>query len=313
MTHSQADDPHVLASAAVVVGVNGSEASARALRWAAHFAARRGRSLLIVHGLDLAAADTILGSYEVIEPSVIEAAGAQGRQDLAAAESMAWEAEPGLRVSTSMTSDTGARLLVEHSATAALTVLGATGSIGTLGHLGSTLLAVTSHARGPVVVVRGDPRGDMAVRDSGPVVVGVDGSPVSDAAIGVAFAEASERRTDLIAVHTWSDWSASRFAGAGVPDDSAAIESVEEVILAERLAGWQEKYPDVAVSRRLTAAGPAEELLRLSTSAQLVVIGNRGRGGFTGLLLGSTTHALVQHAGCPVLVVRADDTDRPRR
>jgi len=76
------------------------------------------------------------------------------------------------------------------------------------------------------------------------------------------------------------------------------------VLLAERLAGWSEKYPDVEVRRRVVRDRPAAELVDLSRTARLVVVGSRGRGGVRGLLLGSVGHALIHHAHCPVLVAR---------
>ncbi|BCK56077.1 hypothetical protein NWFMUON74_38490 [Nocardia wallacei] len=81
------------------------------------------------------------------------------------------------------------------------------------------------------------------------------------------------------------------------------IETGERVSLAERLAGWQEKYPQVPVRRQVAPAEPKADLLRWSNSAQLLVVGSRGRGGVRGLLLGSTSNFLVQHAHCPVMVV----------
>jgi nucleotide-binding universal stress UspA family protein len=75
---------------------------------------------------------------------------------------------------------------------------------------------------------------------------------------------------------------------------------------AERLAGWQEKYPDVTVRRVVTRDRPARSLLEQAKEAQLVVVGSRGRGGFEGSLLGSTSQAVVHHSPCPVAVVRSD-------
>lgn len=306
MTHQDYDEPHRLASAAVLVGVDGSKGSELALTWAADYAAQRDRELRLTHGMDLAAASSVFGPYEVVAAPLIDAVKAHGRSVLAHAEAEVREHRPELRISTSMTADTGAALLIEGSASAYAVVLGATGNVGTLGHLGSTLLAVTSHAHGAVIIVRPETETSTRVRDSGPVVVGVDGSPVSEAALAIAFAEASERGTGLIAVHVWSDWIAGRFAGENPPVAIDDLDGVEEAVLAERLAGWQEKYPDVEVTRRVYLSEVTNRLLEWSKSAQLVVVGNRGRGGFLGLLLGSTAHALVQHAHCPVMVVHAE-------
>ncbi|BAW07312.1 universal stress protein [Nocardia seriolae] len=312
MAHPEFDDPHRLASAAVVVGVDTSDGAARALHWAANYAADRGRSLHIIHGLDLVAISRGVGVYAVATPPLVDAVKAAGAALVTRARVAATEYEPHLRITASMSNDNAAQALIEHSDTAFAVVIGATGTAGTLSHLGSTLFAVTSHARGPVIVVRPDPDAGNAVRGSGPVVVGVDGSRVSEAALAAAFAEASERRVGLVAMHAWSDWDTRRFAGENIPAPAADLEAVEEAILAERLAGWREKYPDVEVSREVYLSGPADRLQELSRTAQLVVVGNRGRGGFAGMLLGSTAHALIQHAHCPVMVVHADEAPGTR-
>ena len=297
-------DEHRLASAKVIVGVDSSAGADTALRWAADFAAARGRELQIVHGMNLIEGSTAVGTFVVMTPAVTDAVHTAAKTIMERARELVHEIAPELRVSTVLTADSAAGLLVAHSADAYAVVLGAAGSAGTVAHLGSTLLAVTAHAHGTVIVVRTDPDADDTVHTGGPVVVGIDGGPVSEAAIGVAFAEAAERRTSLVAVHVWSDWDFGQFAGRDhlhLPD--VDLGEAEPAILAERLAGWQEKYPDVPVTREISRFAPAAELQRWSKSAQLVVVGNRGRGGFTGLLLGSTAHSLVQHAYCPVMVV----------
>jgi nucleotide-binding universal stress UspA family protein len=131
---------------------------------------------------------------------------------------------------------------------------------------------------------------------------------VGEPALGVAFEEAAERRAELVAVHVWDEMNAGSYADElyalyPVPD----IEVREQALVAERLAGWQEKYPEVLVNRRIYPTGAAETLLAWSESAQLVVSGSRGRGRLASLLLGSTSNALVQHARCPVMVVHPGD------
>ncbi|WP_280260653.1 universal stress protein [Nocardia abscessus] len=302
MTEQRFGDPHHLATAKVIVGVDGSDGSWTALRWAARFAAERGRELEILHGMDLVGAGWVLGDYEVVVPSVVDAIREQGQDVVARAERVARSVAPELPISVRVTTDTGKRLLIEHSAEAYAVVIGATGDAGTFAHLGSTLLAVTAHAQGTVVIVRTDPDAGGAVRTTGPVVVGVDGSPVGDAAIAAAFTEAAERGVELVAVHVWSDWDSGRFAGHSNPAE-AELDNVERAILAERIAGWQEKFPGVRVTRKVEVSAPAPHLLDWSKIAQLLVVGSRGRGGFAGMLLGSTANTLVQHASCPVMVV----------
>jgi len=163
--------------------------------------------------------------------------------------------------------------------------------------LGSVSTALVHHAHCPVAVLHGHaPRkGDRA-----PIVVGVDGSRASERATALAFEEASWRETELVAMHAWSDadW-AER-----TPIPWSDIVGDAEETLAERLAGWQEKYPDVAIRRVVVRDHPARHLLDLAESAQLVVVGSRGRGGFAGMLLGSVSSAVVHEARTPVLVAR---------
>jgi nucleotide-binding universal stress UspA family protein len=113
-------------------------------------------------------------------------------------------------------------------------------------------------------------------------------------------------------VHAWTDLviEAAHLGGAAALD-FAPLEQQAAETLAERLAGWQEKYPDVHVIREVVRERTVKALLRNSEHAQLVVVGTRGRGGFRGLLLGSTSQHLLQHATCPVAVVRTrkDDED----
>ncbi|WP_067893429.1 universal stress protein [Nocardia vaccinii] len=298
---NQDDDPQVTASAPVVVGVDGSDGSNAAVRWAAAYAAGHGRELHIVHGLGLVGINTVAGAYAVTVEAVVDAARAQGKTVIADAEHAARSAAPEVRLSSSLASDSPAGLLVERSSGAFALVIGSTGSAGTLAHLGSTLLAATAHAHSTVVVV---PAG-YTDRAGGPVVVGVDGSPVSERAIAAAFTEAADRHTDLIAVHVWADMDLGRLTGVGALPVDTGAEQAEQEVLAERLAGWQEKFPDVPVVRKTYLSAPGRRLAELSKSAQLVVVGSRGRGALTGLLLGSTSNFLVQHSDCPVMVVHS--------
>jgi nucleotide-binding universal stress UspA family protein len=154
------------------------------------------------------------------------------------------------------------------------------------------------------VVVRGTSVARADVPDDRPVVVGVDGSPTSEVALAFAYDEADRRGVALVAVHTWLDDMLEPTLAAMIDWD--AIETDERALLAERLAGWSEKHPDVEVRRLVTRDRPARVLVEESVGAQLVVVGSRGRGGVTGLLLGSVAHALLHHAHCPVAVARSD-------
>ncbi|MFL6126416.1 universal stress protein [Actinophytocola sp.] len=106
---------------------------------------------------------------------------------------------------------------------------------------------------------------------------------------------------DLVAVHSWTD---PLPLGPAEPSDIEAAQQRADETLAERLAGWQEKYPDVRLIREVVRDHPSRALLSHAEGARLVVVGTRGRGGFDGLVLGSTGQHLLHHAPCPVAVVR---------
>lgn len=185
---------------------------------------------------------------------------------------------PHLIVTTALHTSGPVPALLEESATALLVTVGAHGRGGASALLiGSCVVAVAEHARCPVAVVRGR-HDDSAPPTDGPVVMGVDGSPTSDSAVAAAFDEASWRRTGLTAVHAWSE---SLVHLPGAHGGRGAAETAEQEVLAERLAGWQEKYPDVAVRRVVDRSNPVLSLLEHGRLAQLLVVGSRGRAMWT--------------------------------
>jgi nucleotide-binding universal stress UspA family protein len=116
----------------------------------------------------------------------------------------------------------------------------------------------------------------------------------------IAFDEASSRGVDLVALHVWSDADMSTVSGM----NPSALQSAAEKSLAESLAGWQERFPEVAVHRLVEFENPATHVLKHSESAQLVVVGSHGRGGFAGMLLGSVSTAVAHASRVPVIVAR---------
>lgn len=286
-----------MSAGTVVVGVDGSQAGLEAARWAGGEAERRDADLLVVHAYDMAglyrdaAVAPLLDDVETTIRTEVD-------DVLERARAAAAQAAPEIAIETRWARGAPAPVLVEESGEALLVAIGATGR-GTLGTvLGSVTLAVASHAACPVVVVRGE------IDATGPVVVGVDGGPLSDTALAHAFAAASRHGAPLLAVHVWSDTDAQR-AQLVTPASSPweSVRDAEERVLAERLAGWSQRYPDVAVERRIGQADPARALVEASAGARTVLVATRGRGGFAGLLLGSTGLSLVQHAPVPVTLV----------
>ena len=177
-----------------------------------------------------------------------------------------------------------------------MAVVGCLGRGAMARRLGSVTHGVLHHAHCPVAVINDqDP---LSHPSHAPVLVGIDGSRASDAATAIAFDEASLRGVELVALHAWSDTDLWRFPGL----DSSTMQSQGEETLAERLAGWQESYPDVKVRRIVECDRPAHQLIKQSESAQLVVVGSHGRGGY--VLLGSVSLAVVQCVRVPVIVAR---------
>jgi nucleotide-binding universal stress UspA family protein len=163
--------------------------------------------------------------------------------------------------------------------------------------LGSVSTGLVHHAHCPVAVIHDDA---PAVPADAPVLVGIDGSPASLSATDIAFDEASRRGVDLAALHAWRDVTMLELPGL----DLKAMEAQAQVALAERLAGFQERYPDVTVRRVVVCDQPARVLVEHAKGAQLVVVGSHGRGGFAGMLLGSVSTAIVHAIRTPAIVAR---------
>lgn len=285
----------------VLVGVDGSLSAENAVRWAARTALVRRLQLRLVHAVPRITAYTPV----TVPRSFEEALKDQGRQWLEQGAVLARQEAPGVEVATDLLDGVPAAVLVDLSRSARMVVLGSRGLGGFTGLLvGSVAVTLAAHGHCPVVVVRGDPL-DAPPPETGPVVVGVDGTAASEAAVAFAFDEASRWDTPLVAVHSWNDAVSDALWGlAAVFVDWEAIEADGQQLLAQRLAGWQEQYPDVSVRQVVTRGAAARALLDQAGGARLVVVGSRGRGGVRGMLLGSTSQALLHHAPCPVVVVR---------
>jgi nucleotide-binding universal stress UspA family protein len=286
-----------------VVGIDGSSSALDAASWAAAEAARRGTWLRVVF-CDVLALAYLPDLPTMPLPQTYSGALARQAQVwLHRAQEEAQAAAPELEVRTSVRTGDAVLVLIEESGRAQLMVVGSRGLGGFTGLIvGSVAVALCAHGRCPVAVVR-QPPADAGL--DAPVVVGVDARDGQEPVLTVAFDAAAMRHAPLVAVHAWHEvgseqaWYSFHAEGRG-----AAVQAEEERFLAEMMAGWAEKYPGVAVRRVVVHSQPARALLEHAGRAQLVVVGTRGRGGFTGLLLGSTSQQLVHHAPCPLLVVR---------
>jgi nucleotide-binding universal stress UspA family protein len=284
----------------IIVGVDGSPASNAAVCWAAHDAVMRNVPLTLVHVVNPAASPwsqaPLLDQFAVWQEN-------EGHRILADGVKLARDTakdNPRIAIESELIFSATAPTFVDLSQEAELMVVGNSGR-GALarGLLGSVSSSLVRRAHCPVAVIRDeDPR--MPHPAEAPVLVGIDGSPASELATAIAFDEASRRRVNLVAVHAWSDTEIFELPGL----DWSAVKAEEERLLAEGLAGWQERYPDVTVHRLLVCDRPARVLAETSETAQLVVLGSRGRGGFAGMLLGSVSNAVVQSVRMPVIVAR---------
>lgn len=279
----------------VVCGVDGSPGGRRALDWSIEEAERRGLPLHLVHARGIPFGDPRMLRASLPEDS------AQSELMGHALTRVASRA-PELEVTSEEPRTTPARALLRAADAANSIVVGAVGDRSAAGILiGSTSVQLSAHAPCPVVTVRGFR--DERPADA-PIVVGVDGSATAAAAIRYAFAAAALRGVDLVAVH--ASWLAVTDSGpvAGISRAWEEVRSHERDRAFDALAPARKDYPDVTVRETVVSAHPVEALVSASVGARLIVVGSRGRGGFTGLLLGSVSLGLLHASESPVAVVR---------
>jgi nucleotide-binding universal stress UspA family protein len=281
----------------VVVGVDGSPPSLVAAEHAARAAVLRHRPLHLVHGyLHPLGYGVPLNPYDVGVPAPTEEA--QKMLEQAATELAGrW---PGLRVEIRQVAGGPGATLVEESRRAELVVVGSRGLGGFTGLLlGSVGTQVAGHAHCPVLVVRPP---EQPIPVDGPVLAGVDGSESAQLAVGYAADEAVRRGRTLVLAHVRAG-DGVRSVPEDVEESGAAGHAKSAELLAASAAAVRADHPDLVIEERpIRAAKPEQALIEASGDAALLVVGSRGRGGFAGLLLGSVSQALVQHAHCPVLV-----------
>jgi nucleotide-binding universal stress UspA family protein len=282
-------------SGRIVAGIDASEASRDAARWAADEAVIRGRGLTLASAVLPAATVGGLGIPPALEYLSALRADAEEQLRMIAAEL------PGEDIATVVEVATPGGLLIEASKLAHMIVVGSRGTGGFAGLLlGSVGSQVASNSECPVVVLRDEPRPDAKC-----VVVGIDGSPNSEAALGAAFELASFHGWELVVVHAWEipAYDLIELPQGAAPLPIADVAEEEVRLAAEVLSGHRDNYPDVSVSEHLVRGPAAKALLDQSANAAAIVVGTRGRGQFLSAVLGSVSNTIVHKAEVPVVVV----------
>ncbi|QNE73393.1 universal stress protein [Streptomyces finlayi] len=282
----------------VTVGVDGSAEGLAAAEWAAREAVRRGVALRIVHAWLWQPLDV-----PVAQDRDVQAKYAHGV--LREAETHVAGLCPDLAITSEVVQDTAVAALLREAEASEMLVLGSRGHGAFLGFLlGSCGQEVIAAATRPVVSVRARERQTRQLTGS-EVVVGQSGTPYSDAVLGFAFEAAALRGAAVRAVRTWSLPPIYAYGPGSLrlADEAGGLEPFEQKALAEALAPWRERFPDVQVIEQVEMGSAGQVLLSSLSDAQLLVVGRRERRGRVGTRIGSVAHAALHHAPCPVAVV----------
>jgi nucleotide-binding universal stress UspA family protein len=281
----------------VVVGYDGSPLADVAVQWAAAEATLRGRGLTLVHAVMPPVTTGGGGVALPVGPELLDQLESGAHEHLA--EVAARLAPLDVTVDIAIGGPSG--VLLEVTETADLVVVGSRGHGGFRGLLlGSVSAQVAAHAMCPVVVVR-----SVAPDDAKDVVVGIDATAGSRAALAFAFDEASRHGWAVVVVHAWDVPAYDLLILPNGPVPVALTDASDDEVRmsAEILAGFRNDYPDVSVSEHLVHGPPVPALLTASTSPAMIVVGTRGHGPAMSALLGSVSNGVLHKAQVPVVVV----------
>ncbi len=287
-------------STGIVVGYDGSEHANIAVDWAATEAVSRGVMLTLVAATSVPLEGMRFGG-SILTPDAIDDLLQRLHEATQVRADEARKAHPGLDVAVKVALGSPASVLIESSSNADMVVVGSRGMGGFRGLLvGSVGVQVASNADCPAVVVRKAPSATAST-----VVVGVDGSELSLAALDFAFDTADRRGWSVLAVHAWEIPAYDVLAAPSGPppievDDFTAS---EERAFVESLAGLREKHPGVVVEQRMIKAPSVRAILDACDDPALIVLGTRGRGEFLGAVLGSVSQGVLHRAKVPVAVI----------
>ncbi|GID32570.1 universal stress protein [Paractinoplanes brasiliensis] len=281
----------------IIVGYDRSTDAKAAARWALDEALRTGAAVEFLYAYEWPA--WLPATSTVPAPSVWPDGetdrAIQGALNEAAA--LAKQSHPSVPTHVTFVHNSAALELIGRSAGASLVVLGCRGHSGVTGLLGSVSVAVSAHAKCPVVVVRGEPAGEA------PVVVGVDDSPSAQVALVFAVEAALARGVGLRVIRAWPQvtglWEQSQIV-------TRVVTEQERRPFDELIAGWQRKHPELTISAEAVVAHPAAALAEAGRDAQLLVVGTRGRGAMLGMVLGSVSQHVLRHSPCTVVVAHGE-------
>ena len=273
----------------IVVAYDGSPDASTALTWAVRTAIMTSQSVVAVVAT---ATDDLLPHRSLLSGEHLDEVRASAEQILG---------EPLLGgTAVELRAGPVVPILLEAAADASMLVVGSQGHGQVAGSLaGSVSQHLARHAPCPVVVAR-----PAAHPGATRIVVGSDGSSGSDAALEFACTRAEVTGEDVVVIHGWRDGRATGTTRREIPSEFMDRIAEEERLLAESVAGLRTAHPDVTVVPEAIPVVAWRALADASSAASLVVVGSRGRGAFSGMLLGSVSQQVLRHAQCPVAVVR---------
>ena len=293
------DSAHV-PPGSIVVGIDGSPSSDQAFSWAVEQAALEQRPLTIVHTqepMGFAGAGFMVPASGIDYAQLMDESRAAAKALLISATARAHDLHPQLAVHQMLSHSDPRSTLLALGQAASMIVVGSRGRgpVASL-LLGSVSVSVSKHATCPVVVHRPTP----SDRTRHGILVGVDGTRSSLPAIEFAYRMASWRSLPLTVLHCYWDPNlvAPLQAGVAKSDNSA-----EQALVAESLAGMQEKFPEVQVQVRLTRGFADQHLINASCNYDLLVIGHQPLPRLDDVVHQSVAPTVVEHAHGPVAVV----------
>lgn len=279
----------------VVVGVDGTDHSDRAVRYAIAESRRRHTAITLVHAVTETPPTAAKLPYYSLE-SFIEV----GQRIVGGAKKLVLESDPDIQVSTSVQAGSRVKILV---------AAGDQGSVIVLGHrsrsltgrivASSTTTGVAARAHCPVISV---PESWVTNEERGTLVVGVDKPEAAHQVLDIAFREARRRSASLVVLNAWKLPTAYEDLEASV----AAVEDWRKYTsesMDNALAPFRERYPGVPLEVDIRYEYPGPALVNSTKTADLIIVGRRGHGAPWGIYLGSLARLLIRKGRCPVQVV----------